>query len=146
MNDRLEYRRLLGLPKADETDLVSMLRANANEPCMTIGGRAWALEAANEIETALAAIAALEALKEVYRSRWLSCVTPEEAQRLRDEAEAAKHTAIAYAKREVQDMETMRTVRSLLRGLPASKTAVQIDEILASAMAAAGGDVAVLTL
>lgn len=54
MNDRLEYRRSLGLPKADEHPF------------------------------ALEAIEALKAEVELYRSRWLSCVTPEEAQRLRD--------------------------------------------------------------
>ena len=32
------------------------------------------------------------------------------------------------------------------RGLPASKTAVQIDKILANVLAAAGGDVPILTL
>lgn len=128
------------------SDLVEMLLANAREPHMTIGGRPWALEAANAIETGRNAIVALEAEKELYRSRWLSCVTPEEAQRLREELATAKHTAISYANREIEDMNAMRTVRSLLRGLPASKTAVQIDEILAAAMAAAGGDVPVLTL
>ena len=98
------------------SDLVAVLRANAKEPHMTIGGRPFAIEAANEIE------------------------------RLRDELAAAKHTAISYANREIEDMNAMRTVRSLLRGLPASKTAVQIDEILANVLAAAGGDVPILTL
>ena len=37
-----------------------------------------------------------EAEKELYRSRWLSCVTPEEAQRLRDRL-AEADAVIAYA-------------------------------------------------
>lgn len=95
------------------SELVELLRANAREPSMTIGGKAWALDAANEIETALNAIVGLHAEVELYRSRWLSCVTPEEAERLRD---------------------AMQTARSLLRGLPASRTATDIDKILANAL------------
>lgn len=60
------------------TDLAAILRANAKEPHMTIGGRPFAIEAANAIE-------ALTAEVELYRSRWLSCVTPEEAERMRNE-------------------------------------------------------------
>jgi hypothetical protein len=41
------------------------------------------------------AIVALEQERELYRSRWLSCVTPEEAQRLRDRL-AEADAVIAY--------------------------------------------------
>ena len=57
-----------------------------------------------------------------------------------------KRMADTNSGREIEDMNAMRTVRSLLRGLPASKTAVQIDKILANVLAAAGGDVPILTL
>jgi hypothetical protein len=38
------------------------------------------------------AIVALEQERDLYRSRWLSCVTPEEAERLRDALAEAKRT------------------------------------------------------
>lgn len=62
------------------------------------------------------AIDALAAEVELYRSRWLSCVTPEEARRLRD---------------------ALETVRSLLRGLPRTATADSIDQVCANALGAA---------
>ena len=42
------------------------------------------------------AIVALEQERDLYKSRWLSCVTPEEAQRLKDRL-AEADSVIAYA-------------------------------------------------
>lgn len=39
----------------------------------------------SELNTALAAIEELTEQREIYRARWLSCMTPEEAERLRTE-------------------------------------------------------------
>ncbi len=42
-------------------DLVELLRANAKEPHMTIGGKPFAIEAANEIEKLRNALIAIRA-------------------------------------------------------------------------------------
>ena len=47
----------------ERNDIAELLRANANEPWMTIGGKPFALEAAAEIERLRAALGEIAALR-----------------------------------------------------------------------------------
>jgi len=60
----------------------------------------------------------LKAEVELYKARWLSCVTQEEAERLR---------------------RAIETVRSLVHNLPRSATAESIDRVCANALGETDG-------